>query len=195
MRVKLGLIVVLAAALVSVVVVPTLGASSGARGPRRECGGRVEYLSGLEVVLGRRSTSAKAAQLRTQALRQGFQNANIIPGCNEFRVVIRGMEVYDVAVDLQSEARRAGYAATVECIKGKDDVGELEAVFGHRRSRPEAQTLVANAAQEGFVGLKLEPDPCGGFEVYVSGFKNRAEGEDFRDQARKNGFPVELENS
>ena len=42
-------------------------------------------------------------------------------------------------------------------------------------------------------GLKLRPDPCGGFEVYLAGFRDRAEAEVFKAQAKDRGFDVALE--
>ena len=61
---------------------------------------------------GVRSGSEAAAQaqqaltLRTQVTARGFVNANIIQGCDGFRVVVRGIDTFDVGVDLQNEARR-----------------------------------------------------------------------------------------
>jgi hypothetical protein len=173
------------------VVLPGVGSS--AKGPRQECG-RVEYVSGLEVVFGRFSTDAKAQAARRSYLSRGFQNANVIPGCDGFRVSIRGMETFDVAVALQNEARREHFNVTIECIKGKE-LGRLEAIFGHGRDRNAAQAIVNRAGAAGYIGLKLRPDPCGGFEVYLAGFKDRAEAEVFKAQAKDRGFDVALERN
>jgi hypothetical protein len=168
------------------------GIASSAKGAAADCG-RVEYASGLEVVFGPRySTQAKAEAARRDVLNRGFLNANIIPGCDGYRVSVRGMETWDVAVELQSEARKEQFAATVECIKGKE-LGRLEAIFGHGRDREAADAIVNRAAASGYVGLKLRPDPCGGFEVYLTGFKDRAEAEVFKAQAKDRGFIVALE--
>jgi hypothetical protein len=169
------------------------GVGSSAKRPRQECG-RVEYASGLEVVFGRYPTDAKAQAARRIFLGRGFDNANVIPGCDGFRVSVRGMETFDVAVDLQSEARREHFNATIECIKGKE-IGRLEAIFGHGRDRSAAQAIVNRAGAAGYVGLKLRPDPCGGFEVYLAGFKDRAEAEVFRAQAKDRGFDIALERN
>ena len=174
---------------------PSIGASRGNAEQRAQECGRVEFVSGVEVVFGRFSSEAQAESFRTKVIGQGFQNANIIPGCDGFRVVIRGIEEFDTAVALQSEARRSRINATVECVKGKDDEGELEAVFGHRPSRSEAGQLVSRAEAAGYRGLQLEPDPCGGFEVMLKGFANRAEADDFVAQARRAGFTVVIERS
>jgi hypothetical protein len=168
------------------------GVASSAKQTARDCG-REEFTSGLEVVFGPRfSTQAKAEAQRRDVLGRGFLNANIIPGCDGYRVSVRGMETWDVAVELQSEARGEQIPATIECIKGKE-IGRLEAIFGHGRDRDAAQAIVNHAASFGYLGLKLRPDPCGGFEVYLAGFKDSAEAEVFKAQAKDRGFNVALE--
>jgi hypothetical protein len=166
--------------------------ASSAKAAAGDCG-RVEFVSGLEVVFGPRfSTQARAEAQRRDVLNRGFQNANIIPGCDGFRVVVRGIETWDIAVELQNEARKERFPATIECIQGKE-VGRLEAIFGHGRDRPAAQAIVNRAAAAGYPGLKLRPDPCGGFEVYLAGFRDRAEAERFKGDAKDRGFIVVLE--
>jgi hypothetical protein len=156
---------------------------------------RLEFVSGLEAVFGRRRTNAQALTLQRQVLARGFLNANIIEGCgNDFRVVVRGIDTFDIGVALQSEARREGFAVTLECIKAKE-LGRLEAIFGHGRDRAAANTIVNRAAAAGFPGLKVRNDPCGGFEVFLAGFKDQGEAEEFRDQARARGFDVVLERN
>lgn len=153
---------------------------------------REEYVSGLEAVFGRRRTHQQALTLRSQVTSRGFVNANVIEGCNDFRVVIRGIDTFDVGVELQSEARKEGFPVTLECIQAKQ-IGRVEAIFGHGRDRAAAQAIVNRAAAAGFPGLKLRNDPCGGFEVYLAGFSSQAEAVAFRDQARARGFNVVLE--
>ena len=166
--------------------------ASSAKNAAGDCG-RVEFVSGLEVVFGPRfPTQARAEAQRRDVLSRGFQNANIIPGCDGYRVVVRGMDTWDVAVDLQSEARKEKFPATIECIKGKE-LGRLEAIFGHGRDRAAAQAIVNRAAASGYPGLKLRPDPCGGFEVFLAGFKDRLEAERFKAEAKDRGFIVALE--
>jgi hypothetical protein len=172
------------------VAVPSLGASSAApnaaQGPSA-CG-RVEFLSGLEAVFGRFKTHQAALAFRTKVTSRGFVNANIIEGCNEFRVVLRGIDTFDVGVDLQSEARREGFAVTLECIQAKQ-LGRWEGILGHGRDRPAANAIVTRAASVGFPGAKLRNDPCGGFEVYVAGFDSQAAAESWAEAARARGFP------
>ena len=163
-----------------------------AKRPAQACA-REEFVSGLEVVFGHFNTQARAETFRRLVLSRGFKNANIIPGC-DFRVVVRGFDTFDQAVGVQSEARSVKFNATIECIKAKQ-LGRIEAIFGHGRDRAAAQAIVNRASGFGYVGLKLRPDPCGGFEVYLAGFRDRAEAEVFRAQAKDRGVNVVLERN
>jgi hypothetical protein len=178
------------------VLVPSYGLSKGEpnKVTRQEACGRVEFVSGLEAVFGRRQTHAQALTYRNQVIERGFVNANIIEDCSGFKVVVRGIDTFDVGVDLQREARREGFPLTLECIKAKE-VGRIEAVFGHERDRAGANALVSRAAAAGFPGLKYRGDPCGGFEIYLAGFKDDREAATFRDNARARGFNVVLERN
>jgi hypothetical protein len=173
--------------------VPSLGLSRPAPAPdlksaQQQCGGRVEYVSGLEAVFGRRKTHQQALTLRNQITARGFVNANIIQGCDGFRVVIRGIDTWDIGVDLQSEARREGFAVTLECIQAKV-IGRWEGILGHGRDRATANAIVDRAASVGFPGARLRNDPCGGFEVYVAGFDDQAAAAGWAEAARSRGFP------
>jgi hypothetical protein len=183
---------VLTAAALAAVLAPSGGSSQP--NATAACG-REEFVGGLEAVFGRFTTLQAANSFRTRVVAAGFQNANVIPGCNEFRVVLRGIDSFDVGVDLQAEAVHEHFAPTLECIAAKDDVGELEAVFGHRRTRAEAQQLLGQAAAVGFIGLQLEADPCGGYEVMLKGFTGRDQAEDFVNEAKTAGFDVVIESS
>jgi hypothetical protein len=175
--------------------VPSLGLSgSTSVGSVQQACGRTEFVSGLEAVFGRRKTHQQALTLRSQVTARGFVNANLIQGCDGFRVVVRGFDTFDVGVDLQSEARREGFPVTLECIQAKP-LGRLEAIFGHGRDRATAQAIVIRAAAAGFSGLKLRNDPCGGFEAYLAGFQDQHEAEAFVAQARSRGFDVVLERN
>jgi hypothetical protein len=179
------------------VLVPSLGLSKvkpSFESAAQACG-RVEFVSGLEAVFGRRKTHQQAITYRNQVVGRGFVNAFILDDCpSGFRIVVRGIDTFDVGVDLQSEARRESFPVTLECIKGKE-IGRLEAVFGHGRDRPAANAIVNRAAAAGFPGLKLRNDPCGGFEVYLAGFEDQREAEAFAAQARARGFDVVLERN
>ena len=176
--------------------VPSLGLSRSTPGfeSAQQACGRLEFVSGLEAVFGRRKTHQLALTFRTQVTARGFVNANIIQGCDGFRVVVRGIDTFDVGVDLQDEARREGFAVTLECIQAKP-LGRLEAIFGHGRDRPTATALVNRAAAAGFEGVKLRNDPCGGFEAYLAGFEDQREAEAFAAQANARGFNVVLERN
>jgi hypothetical protein len=176
--------------------VPSLGLSGSApaSSSAQQACGRLEFINGLEAVFGRRKTHQQALTFRTQVTGRGFVNANIIEGCDGFRVVVRGLDTFDVGVDLQSEARREGFAVTLECIQAKP-LGRLEAIFGHGRDRPTATAIVNRAEAAGFPGVKLRNDPCGGFEAYLAGFEDQREAEAFVAQAKTRGFNVVLERN
>jgi cell division septation protein DedD len=177
-------------------VVPGIGSSESRTAQSAQQCGREEFIAGLEAVFGRFKTLAAANQFRTKVVAAGFTNANVIPDCpSGYKVSLRGMESFDIAVDLQDEARREHFTPTIECIKAKDDVGELEVVFGHRRNRSEASDLVTQATALGFGGLQLEADPCGGFEVMFKGFSSRDQAEEFAAEAKQAGFDVVIEQS
>jgi hypothetical protein len=175
---------------VACVAVPSLGLSSSAptSAQRLDACGREEFVSGLEAVFGRFKTHQQALSFRTRVTSRGFVNANIIEGCNEFRVVIRGIDTFDVGVDLQSEARREGFAVRLECIQAKK-IGRWEGILGHGRDRVAANAIASRAASVGFPGAKLRNDPCGGFEVYVAGFESDIDAKSWAEAARARGFP------
>jgi hypothetical protein len=170
-------------------VVPSLGLSSSAPTAAKaaDACARLEFISGLEAVFGRFKTHQQALTFRSRVTARGFVNANIIEGCNEFRVVLRGIDTFDVGVDLQAEARREGFAVTLECIQAKQ-LGRWEAILGHGRDRVAANNIVTRAANAGFPGVKLRNDPCGGFEAYLAGFSDQAHAQSFVDTAKSRGF-------
>ncbi len=118
---------------------------------------------------------------------RGFVNANIIESCTDFRVVIRGIDTFDIGVDLQDETRREGFSVTLECIQAKP-LGRWEGILGHGRDRVAANAIVTRAAAAGFPGVKLRNDPCGGFEAYVAGFTDQRAAESFAATAKSRGF-------
>jgi len=126
---------------------------------------------------------------------RGFVNAFIVNDCpSGFRVVVRGIENFDIGVELQSEARKEGFPLTLECIKGKE-IGRYEVVFGHGRDHPTTQAIISRAAAVGIGGLKTRPDPCGGFEVYLAAFDNQREAEAYAAQVKARGLDVVVERN
>jgi hypothetical protein len=172
------------------VATPSLGLSTSAPRAARvdDACGRVEFLSGLEAVFGRFPTQQQANTFRSRVTGRGFDNANIIPGCNEFRVVVRGIDTWDIGVALQSEARKEGFPVTLECIQAKP-LGRWEGILGHGHDRAAANAIASRAAASGFPGAKLRSDPCGGFEVYVAGFTDQRSAAEWAEAARGRGFP------
>jgi hypothetical protein len=193
--VRLSALAAVAAAVT--VLAPSLGQSKtkpGFENAQQACG-RVEFQSGLEAVFGRRRTHQQAITYRNLVVSRGFVNTFIVDDCpSGFRIVLRGIEIWDVGVELQAEARKEGFPVTLECIKGKE-IGRLEVIFGHGRDRPAAQAIVSRANAAGFPGLKLRNDPCGGFEVYLTGFEDQREAESFVAQAKSRGFDVVIERN
>lgn len=170
------------------VMMPSLGLSKATRAAHSQQCGRTEFVSGLEAVFGRFKTHQQALTFRGTVTGRGFVNANIIEGCDGFRVVVRGIDTFDIGVDLQNEARSVGFSVTLECIQAKQ-LGQWDGVLGHGRDRPSAQAIVSHAASVGFPGAKLRNDPCGGFEVYVAGFANQFDAQSWAEAARARGFP------
>jgi hypothetical protein len=151
------------------------------------------YTTGPEVVFGRPGTLAAAQRLQAQVVAQGFQFTSIEVGCKEFRVVIRGYDTFAVAVAIQDEARKSTFHPTVECYRAPDKNGELEVAMGHEPDLDSANALVAVAASRGLLHAQLEADPCGGYEVMMKGFIDRAQATAFAAEAYGVGFDAHVE--
>jgi hypothetical protein len=108
-------------------------------------------------------------------------------------VVIRGYDTFAIAVAIQEEARRSTFHPTVECYQAPDKNGELEVDMGHEPDLDSARALVALAAGRGLVGAQLEADPCGGYEVMMKGFVDRAQAAEFAAEAYGVGFDAHVE--
>jgi hypothetical protein len=144
-------------------------------------------------VFGRPTTLAAAQKLQAQVVAQGFTFASIEVGCNEFRVVLRGYDTFAIAVAIQEEARKTTFHPTIECYQAPDKNGEIEVDMGHEPDLDSANALIALAASRGLVGAQLEADPCGGYEVMMKGFKDRAQASEFAAQAYAIGFDAGVE--
>jgi hypothetical protein len=180
-------------ALGAVALVAFSGTSSASPKSGQACGGLPEYTTGPEVVFGRPTTLAAAQKLQAQVVAQGFTFTSIELGCNEFRVVIRGYDTFATAVALQDEARKTTFRPTIECYQAPDKNGEIEVDMGHEPDLASANDLVAVAASRGLVGAQLEADPCGGYEVMMNGFKDRAQASEFAAEAYGVGFDAHVE--
>ncbi len=182
-----------AVAVGAVALVAFSGTSSASQKSAQACGGLPEYTTGPEVVFGRPTTLAAAQKLQAQVVAQGFTFTSIEVGCNEFRVVIRGYDTFATAVAIQEEARKTTFHPTVECYQAPDKNGELEVAMGHEPDLDSANALVALAASRGLVNAQLESDPCGGYEVMMKGFTDRAQASAFAAEAYAVGFDAHVE--
>jgi hypothetical protein len=193
------LFVTAAAALaIAGAALPAAGLSSSdpARSVKQQCGhGIPAYNTGPELVFGRVATAAAAETVRQRVVGQGFKGAAVEQECNDYKVVLRGYDTFDTAVALQAEARKSTFHPTVECYQAPDKGGELEAVLGYGRDLSSARTLQDLAASRGYVGTKLEPEACGGYEVIVTGFADRASADSFVATAYSIGFDARLETN
>ena len=101
--------VLLALGVAAAVVLPGVGSSRNS--PKRagdQCTTAV-FQNELEAVFGHVRTANAAQVLLGRVRRVGFSNADIIrASCTDYKVFQRGVETWDVGVDLQSEARRVG---------------------------------------------------------------------------------------
>jgi hypothetical protein len=182
-----------AVAVGAVALVAFSGTSSASQKSTQACGGLPAYTTGPEVVFGRPTTLAAAQKLQAQVVAQGFTFTSIEVGCNEFRVVIRGYDTFATAVAIQEEARKSTFHPTVECYQAPDKNGELEVAMGHEPDLDSANALVALAASRGLVNAQLESDPCGGYEVMMKGFTDRAQASAFAAEAYAVGFDAHVE--
>ena len=189
----MGVVRIVAIAAGAVALVAFSGTSSASPKSGQACGGLPEYITGPEVVFGRPATLAAAQKLQAQVMAQGFTFTSIELGCNEFRVVIRGYDTFAIAVAIQEEARKSTFHPTVECYQAPDKNGELEVDMGHESDLASANALVAVAASRGLVGAQLEADPCGGYEVMMKGFVDRAQAAAFAAEAYAVGFDAHVE--
>jgi hypothetical protein len=149
------------------------------------------FQNGLDVVFGRTTTQAAADRLTQRAEAVGFKGVKTVRDtCRTWKSAFRGINSYDTAVGLQTEARRVKLFPTIECVL-QQEIGQLQAIFGTRRTLDDIQAVVSQARNFGYVGLKTKPAPCGGFQAYIAGFKSRDEAEDFaRTASQRSGLHV-----
>ena len=135
----------LALAVAVALAVPAAGSSaSGPKRPKDQCSTLV-FQNELEAVFGHVKTPAAAQVLLGKVRRVGFANADIIrAGCSDYKVFQRGVETWDIGVDLQDEARQVGLAVTLECVRGKG-AGDIQAIIGTRPTNADVQLLAQRA--------------------------------------------------
>jgi hypothetical protein len=185
---------IVAIAAGAVALVAFSGTSSASPKSGQACeDGLPAYTTGPEVVFGRPKTLAAAQQLQAQVVAQGFKFTSIELGCSEFRVVIRGYDTYATAVAIQEEARKSTFHPTVECYQAPDKGGEIEVDMGHEADLDSANALIAVATERGLLHAQLEADPCGGYEVMMKGFVDRAQAAEFAGEAYSVGFDAHVE--
>jgi len=141
------------------------------------------FQNGVDVVFGRAKTEAAADRITRRAQAVGFGDTRTVRDtCAVWKSALRGLDNYDTAVGVQNEARRVRLFPTVECVL-QQEIGQLQAIFGTRRTLADLQAVVAQANNFGYVGLKTKRAPCGGYQAYVAGFKSRGEADSFAQTA------------
>ena len=149
------------------------------------------YKNGLDVVFGRYATKAGAERRTSEVKRLGFTGVQTVQEtCKVWKSALRGVESFNAAVGVQSEARRVSYYPTIECMLAQE-IGQIQAIFGTRPTMDELADVVSTAARFGYVGLKTKPAPCGGYQAYVAGFTSIAQAKDFaRTASERTGLDV-----
>jgi hypothetical protein len=185
----------LRSALAVSAVLALLLASGVSRAPSASndsCATRV-FENGPDLVFGRASTEAAADLITHQAQGVGFDAVETVrASCSQWESVLRGIDSYDTAVAVQSEARRARLSPTVECVTA-EEIGQLQAIFGTQPTLAELQAVIDRAHSFGYVGLKTKRAPCGGYQAYVAGFTSDAQAQDFATTAsQRTGLSVAI---
>lgn len=95
-------------------------------------------------------------------------------------------------VTLAGDAPR--FPSRGECSRpATADDPSLEVVYGRLDDRVEAETLLAEVTEIGFVGAELELEGCGRWKVYYDGVDSLAQGEALAEQVREAGFDARVE--
>lgn len=182
--------IALLGALAAALSVAVASLSSSATAARSQCETPV-FQNGLDVVFGRAKTRAAADAITARVQRNGFNGVvTVQESCNVWKSALRGLDSFQTAIGVQSEARRVKLKPTIECVKAQQ-VGQLQAIFGTRATLGELDDVISRARSFGYVGLKTKRAPCGGYQAYVAGFRDRAQADDFAQTARqRTGLPV-----
>lgn len=170
------------AAIGVVGLIPAVVGSGSASVLRDNCTTPV-FQDGLDVVFGRASSQTAAKTITQDAEAAGFEGLKTVQeNCGVWESVLRGVNSFDVALNVQSEARHVRLYPTIECMTA-NQIGQLQAIFGTTSTLAELRTVIATANSVGYVGLKTKTAPCGGYEAFVAGFNSRAEADSFAKEA------------
>ena len=176
-----GKALIAAAVALAAVSAPSVG--SGAERVLQDSCTTPVYQNGLDIVFGRAKTQAAADRITRRAAIVGFDGVKTVrDSCRTWKSALRGLTSFDAAVGIQNEARRVRLYPTIECVTAQE-IGQLQAIFGTRRTLAEVQSLIEQANNFGYVGLKVKSAPCGGFQAYVAGFTSRAQADAFAQEA------------
>lgn len=184
--------ILLAGSLAAAATLLVTGLSSSATAARGACQTPV-FENGVDVVFGRARTQAAANAITARAQHIGFNAAKTVQeSCGVWKSVLRGLDSFQTAVAVQTEARRGRMFPTVECVTAQQ-IGQIQAVFGTRPTTGELDDVIQRARSFGYVGLKTKRAPCGGYQAYVAGFSSRAQADEFAQTARqRTGLPVSV---
>jgi hypothetical protein len=183
--------IALIGALAAAFTVLVSGLSGSATAARSQGCETPVFQNGLDVVFGRAKTRAGADAITARAQKDGFTSVITVQDtCSTWKSALRGLDSFQTAVGVQSEARRVNLKPTIECVKAQQ-VGQLQAIFGTRATLGDLDDVISRARSFGYVGLKTKRAPCGGYQAYVAGFRDRAQADDFAQTARqRTGLPV-----
>jgi hypothetical protein len=171
-----------AALVLAIAAIPVV-AGSGSAGVLQDSCTTPVFQNGIDVVFGRASTQAAADRITRKATGVGFQGVKTVRDtCKVWKSALRGLNSFDVAVGVQSEARRVRLNPTVECVKAQE-IGQFQAVFGTRRTIADLQGIIDQASSKGYTGIRTKTAPCGGYQAYVTGFSSQSEAEGFAAEA------------
>jgi hypothetical protein len=174
----------LSAVVVALALILAGGVSGATKSRKQQCATPV-FENGIDVVFGRARTQAGADRITARAQQVGFKAVKTVRDtCRLWKSVLRGLDSWDTAVGVQAEARRVRLFPTVECVTA-EEIGQLQAIFGTRRTLGELAQVIQRANSFGYVGLKTKRAPCGGFQAYVAGFKSEGEAAEFAQTARE----------
>jgi hypothetical protein len=184
----------LAAALILAGGVSVAGGVSSAPAKQHQGCETPVYENGLDLVFGRAKSQAAADKIAQQAVTVGFKGVKTVQeSCTVWKAVLRGPLVsFSTAVGVQAEARTVHRFPTIECVTARQ-TGQLQAIFGTLPTIGELNAVIARANRFGYIDLKIKRAPCGGYQAYVAGFRDKAQAFEFAQTAReRTGLPVTI---